>query len=581
MQRSVVSILAFCCLAVPGMAGGLALGGDIGQLTSDLGSRDSNVRWKAADGLARMGPQAASAVPALIKAMGSSDLQLRWRAARAVGAMGPEAAAADEALVALLGDSDPLVREYAADSLGRIGVVNESVLEALGKAATDESPQVRAEAVGAINSFELEPSQRIALLVNVLNDAEPSVVAPALHTIAENAPEGSETLIKALKNPKSRYWGCLIAAEMGPRAKHAVSALSDAAQDEFPEVRMEALLALGAIGPDASSALPTINAALNDESGAVHYAAIYALGEIGDPSSANVIRPYLDSEDAMLAALSAWSLARVSPKDTAARNKAIKILVGALDNESAPVRAGAVRALAEFPGEASQFFPALITLLADENFTVVANTIETLTSFGEPVVPALIDALNDPERRMAAVTILQRLGPKAKAAAVPLVEVVGTSDDPAFRQETGFALAAIGPAASGATDKLLMLLDDEDPQVVYSAVYALGNIGPAAKNAVPKLSENLRSDDDFLQLSCTWALLKIQPNNTEIVVKSVPLLIEAISELQELGRIEAAIALGEIGAAAKSAIPALREAEGDPNPAVRNAASEALRKIGS
>ncbi len=581
MQRSVVCFLAFCGLLVPELAGSLAVGKDVGQLSRDLGSSDADVRWKAADELAHLGPQAAPAVPALIQALGSNDPQLRWRAARAVGAIGPKAAAADKVLIALLADKDPLLREYAADSLGRIGVVNESVLDALAEAVTDESPQVRAEAVNAIISFDLEPKQRIALVVNVLNDAEPSVVAPALHTIAEHAEEGNETLIKALNNPKSRYWGCLIAAEMGSRAKHAVSALAEAAKDQFPEVRMEALLALAAIGPDAKSALPVISAALKDEFGAVHYAAMYALGEIGDPSSAKVIRPFLDNQDSMLAALAAWALARVSPNDAAARNRAVDILIGSLDDENSSVRAGAARGLGDFPGEASRIAPALTTILADDDQTVVVNAIQTLTSFGEPIVPALIQALNDPDRRLAAAAILQRLGPKAKDAAVPLVKAVGNNDDEAFRLETVFALAAIGPAAAGAVDQLSSLLNDENPEVVISATIALGKIGPAAKGAVPMLRNNLDSEDDFLKMCSTWAMLKIQPTNAEIIARAIPLLIEGLSVLQDPGRVEVAVALGEIGPAAKSAAPALRKAEGDPNPAVRDAATAALQKIGA
>ncbi len=581
MQRAVVYFFTIGCLVSCGFVEVLAAGEDLDRLARDLGSRDSNVRWEAADALADQGPKAAAAVPALIKALSSSDMQLRWRAARAVGAIGPKAAAATDALIALLGDDDPLVREYAVDAMGRIGVADERVVKALAKAMTDEDHQVRAEAVGALASLDLEPQQRIALVVGVLNEAEPSVVAPALQTIAEHAKEGSPTLIKALKNPQSRYWGCLIAAEMGTRAKHAVTALGEAAQDEFPEIRMEALLALGSIGPDARAALPTIVAALDDEFAAVHYAAMYALGQIGDASSAAVVRKKLDSKDPMLAALSAWALAKVSPNDAGAIKRAVEILTAALDSDKPSVRAGAARALADFPEKAKQFVQAMVGLLADDDPTVVANTIQTLASLGEPVVPVLIEALDDPDRRMAAVAILERLGPKAKDAAVAIVQVAGEADDADFRQEVGFALAAIGPAAAPAVDDLVELLDDPDSKVAHAACYALGKIGPAAKKAVPILKKNLHCDDQFLELSCAWALLKIQPNNAEVIQLALPQLIKALTGLQELGRIEAAIALGEIGSAAKSAAPALRQAEGDPSPAVRNAATEALKKIGA
>ncbi|CAK9067825.1 AP-1 complex subunit beta-1 (Adaptor protein complex AP-1 subunit beta-1) (Adaptor-related protein complex 1 subunit beta-1) (Beta-1-adaptin) (Beta-adaptin 1) (Clathrin assembly protein complex 1 beta large chain) (Golgi adaptor HA1/AP1 adaptin beta subunit) [Durusdinium trenchii] len=490
--------------------------------------------------------------------------------------MGPAAAPRG-----LLKDQDPLVREYAADALGRIGNASQGVVDALSAAVTDENPQVRAEAVNALLSLDIDSETRIALVVDVLNDADPSVVAPALNTIAEYAKAGTPTLITALENPKSRYWGCLIAAEMGPRAKHAVSALEKAAKDQYPEIRMEALLALGAIGPDASEALSTVTAALNDKSPAVQYAAMYALGEIRDSSSAPTIAKYLDSQDVMLRELSAWALARVNPDDTEARQRALTTLVESLESDNPAVRGGAARALTDFPEQSGEFAEALSSLLADKDYTVVANAIQTLSSFGEPVVPVLVEALGHPDRRLAAVATLQRIGPKAAVAAVPMIEAVGVADDPRLRQEVSYAIASIGPAAADATGQLVMLLGDSDPQVVYSAIYALGKIGPPANSAVPKLEGNLGSEDQFLRLFSVWALLKIEPNNEKIIQKAIPLLTEALSQLQGLGRIEAAIALGEIGPAAKSAAPALREAEGDANPAVRDAATKALEKIGS
>lgn len=581
MQRTFVCFFTVCCLISYGLAGPLVAAEDLKQLTTDLASTDSEVAWKAADRIADQGPAADAAVPALIKALGRSDAQLRWRAARALGTMGPQAAAADRALAGLLEDKDPLVREYAADALGRIGVASKGVVDALAKTVTDESPQVRAEAIGALTSLDLEPETLVSFVISVLNDAEPSVVAPALHTIAEHAADGSPTLTKALEDPKSRYWGCLIAAEMGPRAKHAVPQLQAAAKDQFPEIRMEALLALGSIGRDASPALPTVISALQDDSLAVQYAAMYALGEIGEPSSAPTIAKFLDNQDTMLAALSAWALARVSPDDAEARQRAVKILVNALKSENPAIRAGAVRALGDFPEQASQFAETLSAQLADEDYTVVVNTMQTLASLGEPVVPVLVGALGNADRRLPAVATLQRMGPQAAQAAVPLIEAVGIADDPQLRQEVGYAIAAIGPAAADATGQLIMLLGDPDPQVVYSACYALGKIGPAAKSAVPKLQDNLSSEDELLRLFSVWALLKIEPNNTEVIQKAVPLLTEALTKLQSLGRIEAAVALGEIGAAAKSAVPALREAEGDSDPAVRAAATEALKNIGA
>ena len=74
MQRAVVCFLTTCCLVLYGTAGALAAGKNVEQLARDLGSSKPDVRWKAADTLADLGPEGAAAVPALIKAKSSKGL---------------------------------------------------------------------------------------------------------------------------------------------------------------------------------------------------------------------------------------------------------------------------------------------------------------------------------------------------------------------------------------------------------------------------------------------------------------------------------------------------------------------------
>ena len=47
----------------------------------------------------------------------------------------------------------------------------------------------------------------------------------------------------------------------------------------------------------------------------------------------------------------------------------------------------------------------------------------------------------------------------------------------------------------------------------------------------------------------------------------------------DVTRLEAAAALGDLGATAKSAVPALERAQNDESPAVREAAGDALARI--
>ena len=57
-----------------------------------------SVRWKAAEALGNIGPEAKGAVPALTKALQDESCIVRMRAASALGRMGPEAKQAVDSL---------------------------------------------------------------------------------------------------------------------------------------------------------------------------------------------------------------------------------------------------------------------------------------------------------------------------------------------------------------------------------------------------------------------------------------------------------------------------------------------------
>jgi HEAT repeat protein len=88
------------------------------------------------------------------------------------------------------------------------------------------------------------------------------------------------------------------------------------------------------------------------------------------------------------------------------------------------------------------------------------------------------------------------------------------------------------------------------------------------------------SEDDFLATVAIWATLKINPGETSMFEVAIPRLRKALRSERQLVRLEAAVALGDIGPAARSAVPILElVAEDDPLPVVRDAAEEALKKI--
>jgi HEAT repeat protein len=82
-----------------------------------LGENDANVHGRAADALAKIGPEA---VPALIKALSDPVAAKRKAATWALGKMGPGATAAVPDLRRLASDPSPLVASGAQQALYRI-----------------------------------------------------------------------------------------------------------------------------------------------------------------------------------------------------------------------------------------------------------------------------------------------------------------------------------------------------------------------------------------------------------------------------------------------------------------------------
>ena len=85
---------------------------------------------------------------------------------------------------------------------------------------------------------------------------------------------------------------------------------------------------------------------------------------------------------------------------------------------------------------------------------------DSLGRIGDAAVPALITALDDPDRDV--------------------------------RAQAARALARMGPQAEAAIPALIDALDDDNKEVRQGAARALGQIGPSAEDAVPALMQALK-----------------------------------------------------------------------------------------
>ena len=156
-----------------------------------------------------------------------------------------------------------------------------------------------------------------------------------------------------------------------------------------------------------------------------------------------------------------------------------KLVVDLKSNDS-DVRRSAAKGLAEMGPEAKDAAPALLAALKNDKDLFVRRfaakalgeveaAVTALGKMGEPAVPPLIDALKnksaDPKKpkkgpaatdstafvRTKAAEALGNMGPKAKSAVPALIDAL---KDPNVRTEAAIALGNIGPDAKSAVSAL-------------------------------------------------------------------------------------------------------------------------------
>jgi HEAT repeat protein len=265
-----------------------------------------------------------------------------------------------------------------------------------------------------------------------------------------------------------------------------------------------------------------------------------------------------------------------------------------LKDASGPVRSQAALSLAELGAEARGAEAALTQALRDPDPDVRAAAVAALGALvpeGRAAVDGLARALSDDDWfvRLGAARALQNFGPRAAPAVPALVQATKPNDlIKDFRPvRCGAAMVALARADPGSKElaaacrMLVAKLLEDERQGSFGAratgARLLGDCGVAALPAVPALLRLLKDPDADVRVAVAEALLKVDPEGQGSPALGV--LTESLRHPDLLVRLRAVEALGARGARAAAALPALREAARDPEPELRRAAEEAVRKV--
>jgi HEAT repeat protein len=521
--------------------------------------RDPNpaIRSLAALSLGRIGPDAAAAVPDLIRSLGDQrqDPEVRGSAAYALGEIGPDANTAVPELTRALKDLAPSVRSSAASALGRIGPNAAVSAPDLVQALSDpnQTAEVRASAAYALGQLRKDSTSASAALMRALKDPDKSVrssAAAALGQIREGDTSTASALIGALKDPdesvltSATYWLGQSRQETKIVASALVRELED--RDKGANVRSTAAYALGQLRPASKIAVTTLIGALEDSDASVRNSADYALQQLGPESEGMV-----------------------------------PILLEALKRTDKFVRGSIAHALGKIGPAAWPATPTLIELLSDEDLNVQSSAAYGLGGIGleaRPAAGALIEMLRvkDAGVRSSAAYALGQIGPEARAATRELM-VTLKDTDPNVSGYAALALGQIGEPDPAAVSALIEASRNEDMFVRCSAVYALGRIGKANPSAIDALIESLNYRDPVVGFYAAQSLGQLGPH----AKPAISVLIDVLKDPSSSIKVEAAHALGMIGPDAGEALPFLIQAlRSDKDLEVRSSAATAIGQIG-
>jgi HEAT repeat protein len=222
---------------------------------------------------------------------------------------------------------------------------------------------------------------------------------------------------------------------------------------------------------------------------------------------------------------------------------------------------------------AAEPIDSLVKELGAPDSVTRMKAVEAIVAQGAAAVPTLTKLLTSESagQRTYAAYALGRIGEPAKVAAPELVKLVADKEIP-VRRAAIRALQAIKPDRAITLPLLAKVLEESDPSVVMLALQSIAEMG---KDAVPALRDALKNPKAKF-----WALL-VARDLGPVAAEALPEIMACLAATEEEIRMQAAIALAEMGPAAKPAAMKLSEMlKSDKHEGVKYAAAHALTRIG-
>jgi len=365
---------------------------------------------------------------------------------------------------------------------------------------------ILAETIGASEAAkdEISDEQELSTLAQELRSPDANHRATARDRLAEIGRPAVPTLLNAVLDDSELTRQCATAAlsAIGPATDEVVPALVQALGDDSYPVRWEAHTALRKFG---ASVLPELLARLESVESIKHRQhiaeligeyrgnAVDAVPQLVALLSAPIDKP--SNEDYYFRAACTEALGKIGP----VHESVIPTLIEALSCKYDKVREAAARGLWNIGPPARDAVPALLATLDRNSSSPTAAVVNALCAIGvdaDVAVPKFIPLL---ENRMIVSEVATNLGSFGSAAASAVPYLAALIDETQETQTNWAVIRALGEIGPDALPALTQLLDSESLWTRAAAAQAVGTIGPEAASAIPKLDAFLEVPDDRLR----------------------------------------------------------------------------------
>jgi HEAT repeat protein len=495
--------------------------------------------------LAEIGPEAESAVPALLAELERvrDRSSYRFYLIEALGGIGPSAKPAAPALYRLLADllSDGGKATDLATPLNLALIrIGEPAVPLLIERLAHRDSNVRLAAAALLGQLGPAAKPAIEKLSEIVKDHQlpdnlRQRAAIAFSRIDPDSPPVLPALIEAIGQQPNEVIAAL--RDLGPRAIAAMPhliKLLDLHDHELSRDTCAVLIpALPQIDPEGLFCLPALIRTVETRTGTERAWAVVALGQIGPPARASVpslIRTFMtesanhsDERTCEILGPTAIALRKIG----AHPNFVVPAMISVLkDQKKADWHRDSLVALSGYGPATRPAIPQLILALDGTSQAIAAEVLGAIGPDAREALPALRRSLKQQQPDASPDALLLAICRIDPASTIDPDALMASIDDFHARAVISGSLGRTSPEGEGLTrrylhevDRMMIQYADLDYGQANSSleryITAFGSYGPSARAAIPRLTSLLNHNDRSVRSAAKDALVRIERSSPQ------------------------------------------------------------------